>query len=205
MGRWIKGSSWHPNFRQPQLFHKTAMRYTCEPVHERYELLNDRPLGTLRNEIWQFPFRDLGEIIRKADRYSTLGAEKLARKRISLGGALGHAIWAFLRLYVFKLGFRDGWAGFVIAFGNFFTAMPRPGKRDATSVRLHRNRCGAPDTPTVLVCARVHHANRGAVSRKGAATRNTSSMPRPTLQPDSTNAGDPRIFLQVRTVILCNF
>ena len=34
-------------------------------------------------------------------------------------GALGHAIWAFLKHYIFKRGFIDGWAGFVIAFGNF--------------------------------------------------------------------------------------
>ena len=37
MGRWIKGSGWYPNFRQPQLFRKGAMRYTLEPVHEGYE------------------------------------------------------------------------------------------------------------------------------------------------------------------------
>ena len=36
MGRWIKGSGWYPNFRQPQLFRKGAMRYTNEPVHEGY-------------------------------------------------------------------------------------------------------------------------------------------------------------------------
>ena len=36
MGRWIKGSGWYPNFRQPQLFRKGAMRYTLEPVHEGY-------------------------------------------------------------------------------------------------------------------------------------------------------------------------
>jgi hypothetical protein len=47
MGRRIRGSGWYPNFRQPQLFRKGAMRYTLEPVHEGYELLSDKPLGTL--------------------------------------------------------------------------------------------------------------------------------------------------------------
>ena len=36
MGRWIKGSGWYPNFRQPQLFRKGSIRYTLEPVHEGY-------------------------------------------------------------------------------------------------------------------------------------------------------------------------
>ncbi|MFN8917456.1 MAG: glycosyltransferase family 2 protein, partial [Burkholderiales bacterium] len=35
MGRWIKGSGWYPNFRQPQLFNRQAMRYSPDPVHER--------------------------------------------------------------------------------------------------------------------------------------------------------------------------
>ncbi len=47
MGRWIRGSGWYPNFRQPQLFRKGSMRYTLEPVHEGYELLTGKPLGTL--------------------------------------------------------------------------------------------------------------------------------------------------------------
>ena len=58
MGRWIRGSGWYPNFRQPQLFRKGSMRYTLEPVHEGYEVLSSKPLGTLRNAIWQFPFRN---------------------------------------------------------------------------------------------------------------------------------------------------
>jgi glycosyltransferase involved in cell wall biosynthesis len=119
MGRWIRGSGWYPNFRQPQLFRKGAMRYTREPVHEGYEILNSKPLGTLTNAIWQLPFRNMEELIKKMNRYSTLGASKLAGKRVSMAGALGHGLWSFLKHYIFKLGFIDGWAGFVIAFGNF--------------------------------------------------------------------------------------
>jgi glycosyltransferase involved in cell wall biosynthesis len=129
MGRWIRGSGWHPNFRQPQLFRKGRMRYTLEPVHEGFENLSGKPLGTLKNAIWQFPFRNLAEIIRKADRYSTLGAPKLANKRVTMASALGHGIWSFLKHYIFKLGFIDGWAGFVIAFGNFEGTFYRYAKR----------------------------------------------------------------------------
>jgi glycosyltransferase involved in cell wall biosynthesis len=129
MGRWIRGSGWYPNFRQPQLFRKGAMRYTLEPVHEGYELLGDKPLGTLRNAIWQFPFRDLDEVIRKMNRYSSLGVPKLAGKKVSMASALGHGLWSFLKHYIFKLGFIDGWAGFVIAFGNFEGTFYRYAKR----------------------------------------------------------------------------
>src|SRR6266852_5987508 len=85
MGRWIKGSGWYPNFRQPQLFRKGAIRYDADPVHEGYELLTERPLG-------QF-------------------------------------IWAFSKHYMLKRGYRDGWAGFVIALGNFEGTYYRYAKR----------------------------------------------------------------------------
>jgi glycosyltransferase involved in cell wall biosynthesis len=129
MGRWIKGSGWYPNFRQPQLFRKGAMRYTLEPVHEGFENLSGKPLGTLTNAIWQFPFRNLAEVIAKMNRYSTLGAGKLAGKRVSMASALGHGLWSFLKHYIFKLGFIDGWAGFVIALGNFEGTFYRYAKR----------------------------------------------------------------------------
>ena len=129
MGRWIKGSGWYPNFRQPQLFRKGAMRYTLEPVHEGFELLTARPLGRLHNAIWQFPFRSLDEVIHKMNRYSSLGAEKLAARRVSMWGALVHGAWAFVKHYFFKRGFLDGWAGFVIALGNFEGTFYRYAKR----------------------------------------------------------------------------
>jgi glycosyltransferase involved in cell wall biosynthesis len=129
MGRWIRGSGWYPNFRQPQLFRKGCMRYTLEPVHEGFENLSGKPPGTLNNAVWQFPFRNLEEVIKKMNRYSSLGAPKLANKRVSMASALGHGIWSFLKHYIFKLGFIDGWAGFVIAFGNFEGTFYRYAKR----------------------------------------------------------------------------
>jgi hypothetical protein len=83
MGRRIRGSGWYPNFRQPQLFRKGAMRYTLEPVHEGYELLSDKPLGMLRNAIWQFPFRDLEEVIpQDGPLFVARGTEARAQARL---------------------------------------------------------------------------------------------------------------------------
>ena len=119
MGRWIKHSGWYPNYRQPQLFRKGRMRYDLKPVHEGFVLDSDKPVGHLQNAIWQFPFKNMSEVMHKANRYSSLGAEKIKHKKLSMGTALSHGSWSFLKHYVFKLGFLDGWAGFVIALGNF--------------------------------------------------------------------------------------
>ncbi len=98
-------------------------------MHEGYERLTGKPGWTLHNAIMEFPFRNLAEILSKANRYSSLGVPKLANKRVSMASALGHGVWAFLKHYIFKRGFIDGWAGFVIAFGNFEGTYYRYAKR----------------------------------------------------------------------------
>lgn len=119
LGRWIKHSGWYPDFRQPQLFRKGRLRYREDLVHEGYEV--DGTVGRMNNPIWQFPFESLSQVLDKANRYSTLGAGRLLGKgaRGGMLKALLHGAGNFLRHYVLKLGFLDGWAGFMIALGNF--------------------------------------------------------------------------------------
>jgi len=118
-GRWMRHSGYYPDYRQPQLFRRGCLRYTEDQVHETYALQGT--LGATREPIAQIPFRDVAQMLHKMQRYSTLGVDRLEQRgtRPSMIGALLHGIGAFLRHYVVKLGFLDGWAGFVIAVANF--------------------------------------------------------------------------------------
>jgi glycosyltransferase involved in cell wall biosynthesis len=142
-GRWIRHSGYYPDYRQPQLFRRGKLRYTEDAVHETFVL--DGTLGRLREPIAQIPFRNLAQMIDKMQRYSTLGVERLERRdaRASMAGALGHGAAAFLRHYVLRLGFLDGWAGFVIAFGNFEGTLYRYAKH----VERQRHLTGEPQLP----------------------------------------------------------
>jgi len=121
MGKWIKHSGWYPNFRQPQLFKNNKMSYTMDSVHEGYISHSDKEVGTIKNTIWQFPFKNTEEVMHKANRYSSLGVSKLKKRGVkgSVLKAFLHGLWSFIKHYIFKLGFLDGGPGFVIAFGNF--------------------------------------------------------------------------------------
>lgn len=129
LGQWIRHSGWYPDYRQPQLYRKGAVRYEEEPVHESF-IVTGRT-GYLRNAIWQVPYSDLSQLIAKMNRYSTLGARKLAEKGAApgMGAALAHAVAAFLKPYVFKRGFLDGWPGFVLALSNFEATFYKYAKR----------------------------------------------------------------------------
>lgn len=119
LGQWVKHSGWYPDYRQPQLFRNGKLHYTTDAVHEGY--ISDGTVDTLTKPIWQFPFENLAQMLHKANRYSSLGAEKLKEKNKQGGfakGALRGSV-SFIRHYIFKLGFLDGRAGFAIALGNF--------------------------------------------------------------------------------------
>lgn len=120
MGRWINHCGWSPDYRQPQLFRKGALVFDDrEEVHESFVVHGK--IGYFKAAIIQVPFQNLEQLVHKMQRYSTLGARKLERKgkNVSMAAALGHGLWAFFRIYVIKRGFLDGWAGFVLALGNF--------------------------------------------------------------------------------------
>ena len=132
MGRRIKHCGWYPDYRQPQLFRRDAMTFDEAMVHEGYTV-NGRT-AIMQSFIWQFPYRDLSQLISKMERYSTLGAQKLTdrERNATMFTAFLHGIVAFVRIYVFKLGFLDGWPGFVISFANFEGTFYRYAKKVQT-------------------------------------------------------------------------
>ncbi|MDQ6957309.1 MAG: glycosyltransferase family 2 protein [Mariprofundaceae bacterium] len=120
MGRWVKHSGWYPDYCQPKLFLKHALRYRDDDlVHEGWDAQGS--IGYLKGDVLHFSFQHLSDIIRKIDNYSELGAEKLESNGVSGGllKAVFRGSWAFLRIYILKLGFLDGKAGFIIALTNF--------------------------------------------------------------------------------------
>jgi len=119
MGRWIKHCGWYPDYRQPQLFRSGALIFDDDDeVHEAYKIHGST--GYMQSDIWQFPFRNLDQVLHKTNRYSSLGVDRLERqgKRPGMMTAVLRGLWSFIRIYFLKLGLLDGWAGFVIAFSN---------------------------------------------------------------------------------------
>jgi glycosyltransferase involved in cell wall biosynthesis len=122
MGKWIKHSGFYPDYRQPQLFKKGAIQFKDDDqVHEEYNIISNKPAEYLKQSIWQFPYKNLAEVVDKANRYSSLGAEKLQKKgrKATMLNGLGHGLWSFFHMYILKKGILDGWPGLVIAIGNF--------------------------------------------------------------------------------------
>ena len=120
-GRWIAHSGWFPDYRQPQLFRRGKLSYTADAVHETYVL--DGTLGKTAgaDRAGAVPGPRAGRCTRcSATRRSASSGWRSAGTTPSMcRRASAHGLGAFLRHYVVRAGFLDGWAGFIIAFSNF--------------------------------------------------------------------------------------
>ncbi len=113
-GRWIRHSGWWPDY-VVRLFRRDAGRFTDAPVHERVEVRGRT--GTLPGHFLHYPYASLEVFIDKINRYSTEAARAAyARgRRTGVLGPFGHAAWTFIRHYLLRRGFLDGWQGLVLA------------------------------------------------------------------------------------------
>ncbi len=140
-GRWIRHGGWAPDY-VTRLFARGQARFSDDLVHERLQV--DGPVATLDVSLYHEAFVDLEEVLRKVDHYSTLGARALYERgrRASLGEAVAHGLWAFIRTYFLKRGFADGREGFMLAVSNAEGAYYRYAK-----LMLLHNSPKTPDAP----------------------------------------------------------
>ncbi len=116
-GQYIRYCGWYPDFTC-RLFRRDNARFSNDLVHEK--LVTSKPVGRLKSHLLHESFTSFEAVLDKANRYSSAGALALykAGKKASLRKALGHGLWAFLRTYIFRLGFLDGRMGLVLAISN---------------------------------------------------------------------------------------
>jgi len=116
-GQYMMHSGWYPD-RVVRLARRGTARFSDRLVHEKLEVRG--AVGALEGELLHESYADLQAVLDKVNRYSSAGAQSLAGRGVrgSLGKALGHGLWAFLRTYLFKCGFLDGRLGLVLAVSN---------------------------------------------------------------------------------------
>jgi glycosyltransferase involved in cell wall biosynthesis len=113
-GQWMRHGDWYPD-RVLRLFRRERGRFTDDLVHER--LVVEGRVGRLEGELLHESMPTLESALDKMNRYTSGRALDRVRAGRSggLASALGHALWAFLRCYLFRRGFLDGRLGFVLA------------------------------------------------------------------------------------------
>lgn len=122
-GRWLRYGSQYPDL-QLRLFKNGKASFAKRHVHEKLQI--DGKTGLLKNAFEHYPYPEIPDYLRKMMFYSEFQAQFWLDSEMSAGLP---TIWQrlyfkpwfrFVRRYIFKQGFRDGWQGFVAAAGDIF-------------------------------------------------------------------------------------
>ena len=113
-GREVRYGAWSPDLAL-RFFNRTCASFNTNEIHESVQ--GARTLLTLPGALHHYSYTDLADVFTRCAAYSRA---KATRYRFDGRGAFPvqlvfRALWGFLRSYVFKLGFRDGSAGVVVA------------------------------------------------------------------------------------------
>lgn len=114
LGRWIRHCGWYPGY-VTRLFRKSRGGFSDALVHESLEV--DGSVGTLRHALLHYTDRDLEHYFSKFNRYTSLAAEDLRNRgrRANLLDLLLRPPFAFLKMYIIRLGVLDGMEGFILS------------------------------------------------------------------------------------------
>jgi len=84
-------------------------------IHEHASV--DGPVVNLRGDLEHHAYRSLSDNLVRLERYARMMAEHMHAqgRRAHLLNFVANPLWRFLRGFVLRLGFLDGWRGFVYA------------------------------------------------------------------------------------------
>jgi len=106
-GKYIKTCGLYPDY-SIRLFDRCKGRFNDVTVHESVQIQGK--IDKLKNHMIHLAFDTVEEFSNKQKKYA-----KLSQKNKSLVKAFISPIWTFLKIYIVRLGFIEGWRGFIIA------------------------------------------------------------------------------------------
>lgn len=115
LGRWIMHSGWYPD-RKVRLYDRRKAKWVGDFVHESVRV--EGRVGHLDANLLHFTCESLSEHIKTMERYTTLAAQELAARRVTvpLSRMLLAPAWTFCKTYLVQRGFLDGAEGLTIAY-----------------------------------------------------------------------------------------
>jgi glycosyltransferase involved in cell wall biosynthesis len=117
LGRWIKHSGWYPD-RKVRLFRKDRARWEGAYIHESLVVVGE--VRKLKGDIHHYTYKNIADHLGRMNRFSDLGAQKLyaEKKKCRWYHLLLQPFGRFVKSYVLKRGFLDGFAGMVVSVLN---------------------------------------------------------------------------------------
>ncbi len=132
-GRWIRHGDWYPD-RQNRLWRRGRASWGGVDPHAK--LIVEGPVKMLNGNLLHYSNDSINRQIEKIIPFS----DEFMRQHLARDSGAGvfdlgiRPIWRFLRAYIFRAGFLDGWPGYYIACLSAFSTVTRYTKIKEASI-----------------------------------------------------------------------
>jgi len=117
--RWVRYAGWYPDLIS-RLYDRDLVSFSESLVHEK--LISSEKGGVVNQAIFHYSFDGMRDYIDRQNLYSSLYAEE--KKRLNWEANWTHIylrpVWAFIKIYLLKQGFREGFLGMFLAISMMF-------------------------------------------------------------------------------------
>lgn len=116
-GRWIRYCGWYPD-RKIRLWKRDKGGWAPDRVHEVVQMNSGATVGRLKGDLLHYSFDSLAGLLEKFNSFSTISAEEAYKKGKGVSFLIHVVLYpfvTFLRVYILRLGFLDGYAGFMVS------------------------------------------------------------------------------------------
>lgn len=117
---WIRHGGWYPNAKL-KLFKRDQFRYEESEYHPRAFL--GGKIGTLKGDLIHYNYPDFHSLFAKMNHQTDFEARKWVRdgRKMSLAKCFRKMATRFIKAYLIKKGYRDGFIGFCLAvYGSLY-------------------------------------------------------------------------------------
>jgi len=115
-GKWIHHSDWYPD-QKLRLWDTRKGKWDGQLIHEKVHMNKDAKLDHLSGDLLHFSFPSIDHHLDVLQRFTTIMAQEYHQKgkKVNTFTLLFNPCWKFFKSYFIRLGFLDGYYGYVIA------------------------------------------------------------------------------------------
>ncbi|MCF8366644.1 MAG: glycosyltransferase family 2 protein [Bacteroidales bacterium] len=117
-GKWIRHSGWYPDPKL-RLYDSRKGNWGGLDPHDKFEMFPGSKVEFLKGDILHYTYYTIEEHVAQSNKFSSIAAKALIEKGkpVYFIQIITNPVAKFIRNYILRLGFLDGFYGFIICQG----------------------------------------------------------------------------------------
>lgn len=118
-GKWIRHTSWYPA-RKLRLWDSREGQWGGFNPHDRFLLTKGSPRQFLAGDILHYSYYSVNEHLVQINKFSTIMSHSYydRGRRVYIWSIVMHPLWRFIKDFLLRLGFLDGYYGFIVSINS---------------------------------------------------------------------------------------